>query len=282
MENPLNQSFISHKDIMNGGTLHFEMNNSATQWATKDNEVPETKIEDHIIITPPFISKGDTAFKGNTEVELQSNTKEASIYYSENDSDYKKYDKPFAISEAKTLKVYSELNGKKSKTITTNFFKIDPNLSIKLDSEYANQYNAGGNDALIDGIIGAQDFRTGTWQGYFDTDVVATVDLGSVKNFIEISTSFLQDQRAWIFYPTEVECFVSKNGKTFKSLGIQKINSTIQSDDVEIKTISFSPPKTNYRYVKIVAKKLGKLPTWHLGYEHDGRSWLFVDEISIK
>jgi hypothetical protein len=34
--------------------------------------------------------------------------------------------------------------------------------------------------------------------------------------------------------------------------------------------------------VKIIAKKLGQLPEWHLGYEHDGRSWLFVDEITIK
>ena len=36
------------------------------------------------------------------------------------------------------------------------------------------------------------------------------------------------------------------------------------------------------RYVKIIAKKLGELPEWHLGHKHDGRSWLFVDEIEIK
>ena len=280
---PLNQSFISHEDIMKGGTLHFKMKGSATDWATQDNEVPETKIEDHIIVTPPFISKGDTAFKGETRVELQSNTKGASIYYSENNSNYKKYEKPFTISEAEALQIYSELNDTKSKTITTHFFKIDPSLSIKLDSEYANQYNAGGKDALIDGILGTQDFRTGTWQGYFDTDVIATVDLGSNKPLNTVKVNFLQDQRSWIFYPTAVECLVSKDGKTFKSLDSQKIEAAIQSEDVDIKTVSFSPPKkTNYRYIKIISKKLGKLPEWHLGYEHDGRSWLFVDEIIVK
>jgi hypothetical protein len=36
------------------------------------------------------------------------------------------------------------------------------------------------------------------------------------------------------------------------------------------------------RYVKLIAKKLGELPTWHLGYPYDGRSWLFIDEIQIK
>lgn len=46
--------------------------------------------------------------------------------------------------------------------------------------------------------------------------------------------------------------------------------------------VYFKQPSKNYRYVKIIAKKLGKLPKWHLGYEHDGRSWIFVDEITIK
>ena len=36
------------------------------------------------------------------------------------------------------------------------------------------------------------------------------------------------------------------------------------------------------KYIKVVAKKLGELPKWHLGYPHDGRSWIFIDEIMIK
>ncbi|WP_299885082.1 GH92 family glycosyl hydrolase [uncultured Lacinutrix sp.] len=279
---PLKQSYISHSDIINGGTLHFKMSSIPSSWATKEGEEPKTEIKEHLIVSSPFISKGETAFNGSTNIELQSNTKDATIYYSENDSEYKKYEKPFSISEAGTLKVYAELNGKKSPEITTQFFKIDPNLSIKLDSEYANQYNGGGKNALIDGIVGAQDFRTGTWQGYFDKDVIATVDLGSEKQINSVNVGFLQDQRSWIFYPTEVQCLVSKDGKNFKSLAKnQKIDATIESEDVSIKNITFNQ-KGNYRYVKLVAKKLGKLPEWHLGHKHDGRSWVFVDEISVK
>ena len=36
------------------------------------------------------------------------------------------------------------------------------------------------------------------------------------------------------------------------------------------------------RYIKIVARNLGNLPKWHLGYEYDGKAWIFVDEIEIK
>ncbi len=282
-EKPYNQSYISHENLMNGGTLHFKMKDSPTDWATKDNEIPETRIEDHIIITPPFISKGKTAFKGETRVELQSNTKDASIYYSENNSDFKIYKKPFTISEAETLKVYSQLNGIKSKTLTTNFFKIDPDLSIKLDSEYANQYNAGGNNALIDGILGTQDFRTGTWQGYFDTDLIATVDLGSSKSINMVKVNFLQDQRSWIFPPSEVSCLGSNDGINFSIIdSLIKIDNSTPSETVKINTTYFKQVSKKYRFIKVIAKKLGQLPKWHLGHKDNGRSWLFVDEIIIK
>ena len=32
---------------------------------------------------------------------------------------------------------------------------------------------------LIDGIRSTKNYRTGSWQGYHDTDLIATVDLGS-------------------------------------------------------------------------------------------------------
>ena len=280
---PLNHTYITHNDIMNGGVLEFVMSASPSEWGTKEGQEPKTEITDHLIVSPPFIAKGQTAFNGSTTIELQSNTKDAVIYYSENDSEFKTYDAPFTISEALTLKVYSELNGKKSPTITTKFFKIDPNLSLTLDTEYANQYNGGGKDALIDGIVGAQDFRTGTWQGYFDKDVIATVDLGSIKAINTVTVGFLQDQRSWIFYPTAVECWGSNDGKNFMSIDkSQSIDATIPSENVTIKNVTFKQAKTKYRYIKVVAKKLGELPEWHLGHKHNGRSWLFVDEITIQ
>jgi len=278
----LERSFLKHDDIINGGTLEFQMTNKPTAWGSKEGQEPKTEIIDHLIVPAPFIAKGDVAFKESTAITLQSVDSEAAIYYTLDDNDYVVYESPITISEPISLSVYSQKGDVKSATITTDFYKIDPNLSIKLDTEYANQYNAGGNDALIDGIIGAEDFRTGTWQGYFDSDVVATVDLGSEKPITNVVVNFLKDQRSWIFYPTEVECLVSKDGKTFSSIGQFNFPEITASDEVSIQNVAFKQASANYRYVKIIAKKLGILPEWHLGYEHDGRSWLFVDEITIK
>lgn len=278
---PLNRTFIKHDEIVNGGLLEFKMSSSPTEWGVKEGQEPKTEIVDHKIVPAPFISKGDVAFKGETQVDLQSADKTASIYYQLNDGEFQLYESPLTIDEPAILKVYSEKDGDKSATITTQFYEIDPNVSITLETEYANQYNAGGSDALIDGILGTQDFRTGTWQGYWDEDVIATVDLGSLKEVKNIAVNFLQDQRSWIFYPTEVECFVSNDGKNFTSLKKVAVDATIPSEEAEIKTFNFDTNK-QIRFVKIIAKKLGELPEWHLGYPHDGRSWIFVDEIIIK
>ncbi|MDD7913090.1 GH92 family glycosyl hydrolase [Polaribacter sp. MSW5] len=273
-------SFINHTDIMKGGSLVFEMTNEPTSWGTKDEFIPSTEIKEHLIVAAPFIAKGDIAFKGSTEVSLQNVDKEASIYYTLGD-DFQQYKQPFTISDKATLKVYAEKGNSKSTIITTDFFKIDPNLKIELQSEFANQYNAGGDNALIDGIVGAEDFRTGTWQGYFDTDVVAIVDLGKVKDIKEIEVGFLKDQRSWIFLPTSVQYSISINGKKFDPIFTPKLKKINESNKVEIEKVKAKVLK-KARYIKVVANKLGQLPEWHLGYKHNGRSWLFVDEIQIK
>lgn len=278
----LNRTYLTHQEIMDGGVLEFYMNDNPAVWGSRDGQEPKTEIKDHIILPSPFIEKGNITFRDSTEVVLNTSEKNAKIFYAINDEDFKHYKRPFSITKDTKVKLYSEKGDLKSPILSTPFYKIDPNLSITLESEFANQYSAGGNDALIDGIRSTKNYRTGSWQGYHNTDLVATVDLGRQKPINTISVNFLQDQGAWIFYPTEVQCLVSKDGMDFKALPSQKINAEDKNNEIEIKTVRFKIPMTEYKYVKIIAKKLGKLPEWHLGYPMDGRSWIFADEISIN
>tara|TARA_R110002124_G_scaffold103270_3_gene252094 strand:- start:38404 stop:41337 length:2934 start_codon:yes stop_codon:yes gene_type:complete len=278
----LNKTFLNHNDIVSGGTLEFTMTDNPGIWGSKDDQEPKTEITEHIILPSPFIAKGDITFRNSTEVVLATSETDAKIYYAIDNDDFKLYKKPFTISEDAEVKLYSKKGNLKSPELTTPFFKIDPNLSITLESKFANQYSAGGNDALIDGIRSTKNYRTGSWQGYWDQDLVATIDLGSKKAISSVKVNFLRDQGAWIFYPTEVQCFVSKDNKTFKALPVQKINASERNSGINIKTIEFILNNLAYKYVKIVAKKLGTLPEWHLGYPLDGKSWIFVDEISIN
>jgi predicted alpha-1,2-mannosidase len=276
----LDRTYITHKEILDGGVLTFEMTDSPSKWGIKNGQEPVTEIKENLIVPAPFIAEGNIAFKGKTTVVLDNVDKDTDIYYSL-DTTFNKYNTPFTISKKSTLRVFAQKDSKKSEIIKTEFFKIDPSVKINLETKYANQYNAGGDNALIDGVLGTQDFRTGTWQGYWDEDVIVTVDLGKVKSFSTINVNFLKDQRSWIFLPKEVRILISKDNKNFKTV-YYSLNKTIQSEKVEVKKTQTMFKEEKARFVKIVAKKLGELPTWHLGNEHDGRSWIFVDEIQIK
>ncbi len=278
----LNRTYLTHQEITHGGVLEYYMTSAPTQWGTGDGQEPVSRINDHQIVPVPFIARGDVAFKEKTEIVLKNVDEDAAIFYRLNNKDFALYEQPLVITNPCILEVYSEKKGIRSASVRTEFRKIDPLVRIKLGTEYANQYNAGGNNALIDGVLGTQDFRTGTWQGYWNEDVMATVDYGRQRSINTVKVNFLQDQRSWIFYPTEVVCLLSNDGIEFKRLPPQKIDAAIASEAVEIREIQFNIPQTKYRYVKIIAKKLGVLPKWHLGYPHDGRSWIFVDEITVQ
>jgi len=278
---PIERSYLNHEEIINGGTLVFEMDSTPSDWGTKNDEIPKTEITDHKILVAPFISKGDIAFKDSTEITLDVTSEALKIQYSLNDGTFQKYNKPFKISEATKLKTYATLNNQKSSTLTTDFFKIDPNISLTLATAFANEYNAGGNDALIDGIKGAQDFRTGAWQGYWGKDVVATIDLSKEKEVKTVRSNFLQDQGSWIFYPTEVTLYIAGEDKKFQKVSTEQFNAQEQNDAITIKTVSFNVSNPKVRYIKMVAKNAGKVPSWHLGAP-DGDAWVFVDEIGFE
>jgi predicted alpha-1,2-mannosidase len=277
---PLHRTFLYHDEIIKGGTLIFEMASTASNWGTKDENLPTTEIREHPILLPPYITAGDVAFKTKTTIALNVSESEGVIYYSLNDGEFKKYNTPLIISNKTLLKTYTEKKGQRSEVLETQFYKIDEKLSITLDTAFANEYNAGGTNALIDGIKGTKDFRTGAWQGYWGKDVAATVDRGESKLLKSISINFLEDQRSWIFFPTEVQVFVAGADKKFRLSKQRKIATTLKNDEPNLQTFSFSINKPNIQYVKVVAKNFGKLPDWHLG--SGGDAWIFIDEIEIR
>jgi len=275
-------SYLKHSDIVKGGNLVFEMTDRPTNWGSDEAFIPSTEITDHKIIPAPFIKKGDIVFKGSTSVELACADKTADIFFKlGHKGGFKKYTEPFIIDKFIKLSVYAQKGDIRSTTISTDFHKRDPNLKIQLYTEYENQYNAGGNDALIDGILGTEDFRTGTWQGYSDTDLNAVIDLGKVKEIHNVKLSFLRDQRSWIFLPKDLKIFTSSDGINFNKYHHSTFNSPTDTDDIKIETIEFFK-STKARYVKVIAKNYGSLPKWHLGAPFDGKAWIFVDEIQIK
>ncbi|NBT87759.1 MAG: glycoside hydrolase family 92 protein [Flavobacteriaceae bacterium] len=277
------KSYLPHSALTQGGVLEFFMGAEPSDWGASKEQSPHSKIEiaqSEALIVPPFIKSGTTAIKGSTTVVLDQVNDSAQIFYRLNDEPSKQYENPIVLQDDAVLSVYAQdSQGKRSSKVTTKFLKIDPLRTITPKTPFANQYSAGGPYALIDGYFGSNDFRTGTWQGYEGVDIDVIVDLGRVQTVNEVSINFLEDQRSWIFLPTEVELAVGLDEQTKTIDKIELPEITPRKESMQ-KTITFSLDGSLQRYIHLKAKNYGTLPPWHLGY--GGEAWLFADEITIK
>ena len=275
------KSFITHDDIMNGGELVFEMGpNPNENWGVGHDDIPITMVGDDAFIAPPIISGGKTVFTGATQISFDASDK-SNIFYQINDGSFFPYQNELVIESNCSVSVYSSRNGKYSDTLETHFYKIEEGRSIRLVSEYARQYHAGGDFALIDGLRGTQEYRTGVWQGYEGQDLECIVDLGKIKSIESIACGFLQDENAWIFMPSSVSFFTSKDGEKFEHAGTVETETPQRQEGKVLEYFKVTNAE-DIRYVKMIARSLMKCPDWHKGFEYDGNAWIFADEIIVE
>ncbi len=193
---------------------------------------------------------------------------------------FKPYKEPFTITKTTQVSAYAERSGEKSSIATANFYRRPNHWSIDVKPTAYPQYTAGGKLALIDGINGAVNWRKGEWVGYWGQDFEAVIDMQSPQQITKLSSTYLQDSKAWILMPKKVEYYVSMNGKDF--ILMKTVDNTVDPKDetVQIKDFAAEILPTEARYVKVKAYFFGKLPEWHQGA--GGDAYIFVDEISVK
>ena len=75
---------------------------------------------------------------------------------------------------------------------------------------YSNQYDAGGKNALVDGLRGPNNYLTGRWQGFQAEDFESIVDLGTIENISYLNIGAIQDVKSWIWLPKQVEYLASR------------------------------------------------------------------------
>ncbi len=268
---PYTKSYISHNDIVNGGSLAFEMSNEPNKdFASKKQDCPYSKITDNLISITPYLEyDGTGTFSESLKVKVN--------YLDKNFK--QKEQKNLVVDSTSTLTFVNKDKDSESKQVSASFYKIPKGRTIKLLTKYSSQYTAGGDNALIDQKEGTDNWRLGCWQGYSGEDVEAIIDLGQEIDINSIGGHFIQDQRAWIFMPTKVEYYISNNGKDFTLL--QTVDNPIDEHKDGIVTHLFSTTKpTKTRYIKMKAINRKTNPSWHLSPGET--SWLFIDEIKIK
>lgn len=251
-------------------------------------EMPSKDYDYSTIISVPVIEAESKSFKDKLTVEITSKNEDDEIYYVSTDVNKEnpgwsvKYTEPFEITNSKTIYAFVQNKNGKSDVVSSQFFKKPNNYTIDIKSKYNPQYHAGGAEGLIDGIYGATNWRKGEWQGYQSEDFEAVIDLQKKTKLKTISANFLQDTRAWILMPTQVEFYVSNDNENFEL--VATVKNTVDAKDYEVQTQKLvANVKEKVRYVKVIARNFGKLPEWHQGYGfNDSEAFIFIDEVEIN
>jgi hexosaminidase len=218
----------------------------------------------------------------NDRVTYELNTTSSSypIYYStDNSFPSKLYSTPIAVDTSIQIKAVV-LNSKN--TALGAVFQQEINLhkgvgaTIAIDKEPHPAYNAGGKDALINGISGNNKrYGDREWLGFSGEDIVITIEFESPKNIKTISTRFYNGNGQWIYAPNEIGfSFYLEDGKTINDISnIEEKNNLLVNYSYELK----SAPITK---LDIIVKNYGIIPEGKQGAGH--KAWTFIDELIIE
>jgi len=280
------KSYIKQGDIMNGGILEFIMSDKPNEdWGKRKNNKPIRKIEGERLVPVPYFIKGKDIFNNSTVVEIKSDLKDARIYFTLDGSDPNElkhlYKNPLIIKEDRLIKAIAvSKDGERSRILSGKFHKVKNTYKIKSFTDTTSLYTAGGPEALIDGLRGKKDFRLGGWRGYQKTDLDVIVDIGEVKKLRSVSVGFLQDNKAWIFFPKRVRVSLSLDGKNFKEVTRIKNDVSPKLEGSMTKDFKAKLNGMRARYIKIIGESIMDCPKWHKGYGFG--AYIFTDEISFE
>lgn len=280
----ISTSYLSFEQLKAGGELVFEMGPKASEWATAKENWPRSSIPTaYNICVVPYFTASTAAFVDSMQVEIAQTSGDSIFYWTGDEEGFIRaqyYEKPFRIFEKTTIfSCAVNSKGVKSNLIKATYQAIDPNRRIELSSTYADRYAGGGERALIDGLTGGKDYRSGYWQGYQGQDLKFVVDLGAEKTISYLALRCLQDQNSWIWTPREVLFEFSSDGKNFRKGGLAETQLPIDLDGSHLEKLGLRTRK-KARYIRVTAKSLDHCPPWHKGA--GGDPWIFADELLIE
>lgn len=137
------------------------------------------------------------------------------------------------------------------------------------EAAYYPGYTAGGDTALVDGVIGGWTYGDHRWQGFIDKKGMdVTIDLEQETDIHKVGADFMQLCGPGVFMPAQVVISISGDGKEFTEL--KRIGHKVVKDE-QLSFLHFGwEGEAKARYVRYQAS----------AGEFGG--FLFTDEIVVK
>jgi predicted alpha-1,2-mannosidase len=273
------RAWLSYNEVTSGGSLEFIMSDDWDNgFGLEEADRPrEQMASEDFVAVPGF--KAPQSFQGDYALlELSAVSELSTIYYHNGNGKWRRYKRPIKVFRSMEFYAKSVEGSIESDIVHHSLVQIEHDWEVVYTYPYSHQYAAAGDNSLVDGLKGGDEFRTGDWQGFYATPFEATIDLGEVLIVEGMSLGCVQDVRPWIWLPENVEFYSSADGAEFKL--IERVTHDIPEDYYDKTVFRFiTEVNTEARFIRVKANPRGKIPTWHLGAGFD--RWTFVDEWQI-
>ncbi len=240
-----------------------------------------------LTLTPPIVKNEEFILAANEKIELEQKIAGTTIRYTDDGTDPDSTTSPiykgpitadgFTLIKAKSIKTgwYS------SPIISFSFFKkgIMPS-GAELINKPNEKYTGSGGATLIDGKKGlAENFNDAAWLGFREQPFAATFYFDTVQTINSISISYNENVQSYLMPPAEVEVWAGESKDKLKLLKKETARQPTKEEKniVRVEGMKIDVPQSTYKYYKIIAKNVLKLPPWHPGKGE--KAWIFIDEI---
>jgi hypothetical protein len=242
-------------------------------------------ISTSIVSAQSKIPKPESNIKNGTYLEdkilvLSCKDKKAKIFYTVDGTEPSEksevYDVPMVLQKTAILKAAAIKKRKKSETLVVDYTRLKNISSIVLTNKPSEKYPVDNIYSVFDNKPASENYLDHSWLAFEGNDFESVVTFDKMVSVSEMSIVTLQKTDANVYFPAQLEYYVSPDGKNFIKAGI------VLGDDAEskenFKIVNFIIPSREavVKAIKLVAKNKGFCPN------SDEKAWLFINKVTFK
>ena len=273
--------------LWNTSITHDNLTELKKQWpAIRFHLGYQANEEDLIRLTPPLLKNKNKVLERGERIVLEHKLPGVSIRYTIDGSDPDSissliYQKPIDIQSFTDIKTIAYKDGWLTSEVQVFEFFVKGASPVEagLINPPSRKCQGKGAMSLMDFEEGeATNFRGKPWLGYKDKPFAAWVDFGEKPPALQqMVLSFGINMSQYIMPPVQVEIW---GGNDLNDVRLLKRLTppppdAYRPDAVSGMRVPFAT--SSFRYYKIKALPVKKLPPWHAGKGSPG--WVFVDEL---
>ena len=249
-------------------------------------------LENEIIkIINPSIEQDSSIIPAHLDIPIKHVVKGTTIRYTLDGTDPDSlnspiYKKPIRLFNNTVVKTKAFKQGWISSDIVQrNFYKstIHPDSIVLLQLPDP-KYRASGPKTLFDYELGDKNFGNAKWLGYKDANMEMVIGFNQPTAIKEIYFNALVNLGSYIFPIVSIDVMGSMDGKNYTLISKNNYPGVTDATPKTLnETRGFScaiGKPTPFKFYKLVATNLKKLPSWHPG--KGTPAWIFIDEIFLN